>query len=645
MFDDPRSNDSRDRDEGRDRDSHDRDVDPRDVFMEGLDLPRGLERELVHDRDREYSLRGSESRALSVVGAFRVVSSRDLLDHHDRPADPRTGDLRHLREQGLIRTVPLHGHRDVAVVLTDRGRDLLESHRRDRDGGHDHSQEFYAELKKAREVEHDVQVYRAYEREAEQLQERGARIERVVLDYELKRDYQQFLQERNRGRADSDGRPDRDASEIADWAREHDLPYFDGHVHFPDARIEYEDAGRPLGSPGRRGRDAPLPWCARRCREPVGLFNIPRVERANRRLSLRSRCRRGAVPMTAEDRVRAIVDFGFTERQARFLVTVMLHSGVCLLRQYTGFAGIVHGQKTRKFFHKLVSRRYATVYPCRHNRGRVYHVHHKSLYRAIGETDSRHRRPMSAARVVDALTLLDAVLASPQLVWLATEEEKHVHLSSLAGITTDKLPHLTIAEGASNDVRMFPDKVPVGIDMNGRWVFVYLVTHDRQEDFYLFLHRHAALFSTLPAWTLRLVFPPPFGCLEPQYRNDFRYALATRRSNSGLVDDLRWYFKQRRAHGLEGTAIQDEERYYELKECLRATHYQVLYRRWLTEGEAALEVVSSEATADAIERGSGRVESYVLPFSYRHLTPLVGIARRSAGEADASAEHVSDTVR
>lgn len=240
MFDDPRD-DSRDRDDGRDRDSRDRDVDPRDVFMEGLDLPRGLERELVHERDREYSLRGSESRTLSVVGAFRVVSSRDLLDHHDRPADPRTGDLRHLREQGLIRTVPLHGHREVAVVLTDRGRDLLESHRRDRDGGHDHRQEFYAELKKAREVEHDVQVYRAYGREAERLQERGARIERVVLDYELKRKYQQFLQERNRGRADSDGRPDRDESEIEDWAREHDLPYFDGHVHFPDARIEYEE--------------------------------------------------------------------------------------------------------------------------------------------------------------------------------------------------------------------------------------------------------------------------------------------------------------------------------------------------------------------------------------------------------------------
>ena len=90
-------------------------VDPRDVFTRHLNLPRGLERELVHDRDREYTLRGSESRTLATVGAFRVVSSRDLRDHHDRPADPRSGDLRHLREQGLVEITRIPGSRDHAV--------------------------------------------------------------------------------------------------------------------------------------------------------------------------------------------------------------------------------------------------------------------------------------------------------------------------------------------------------------------------------------------------------------------------------------------------------------------------------------------------------------------------------------------------
>jgi hypothetical protein len=232
MFDDPRSDGTRDRDDWREREH----TDPRDVFTEGVNLPRGLQREYVRDRGHQYEIRGSEARTLASVGAFRVVLSRDLHDHNGQPCDPRKGDLRSLREQGLIRTVQLDGRKDVVVVLTKRGRDLLDSHR---DREKDRGQTFYADLKKPREIEHDAQVFRAYLREAERLEERGARIERVVLDYELKRDFQRFLQERNRGRADSDGRPDRSPEEIAEWAREHDLPYFDGHVHFPDFRIEY----------------------------------------------------------------------------------------------------------------------------------------------------------------------------------------------------------------------------------------------------------------------------------------------------------------------------------------------------------------------------------------------------------------------
>lgn len=55
----------------RDRDVRDRGNDPRDAFRRHLDLPRGRDREIVHDaRGREYTLRGSESRSLSTVGAL-----------------------------------------------------------------------------------------------------------------------------------------------------------------------------------------------------------------------------------------------------------------------------------------------------------------------------------------------------------------------------------------------------------------------------------------------------------------------------------------------------------------------------------------------------------------------------------------------
>jgi hypothetical protein len=217
----------------------DRGADPREPFTRHLDLPRGQEREVVRDRDRAYTLRGSETRTLATVGAFRVVSSRDLRDHRDRPLSPRSGDLRHLRDQGLVETARVPGSREHAVALTKAGRGLLERHR-DRTPGD--RQTVWDGLKREREREHDIQVYRAYERDAERLAERGAHVDRVVLDHELKRDYQTWLHQRDREHEDYDGHPDRTDEEIRDWARDHDLPYFDDEVHFPDLRIEYREA-------------------------------------------------------------------------------------------------------------------------------------------------------------------------------------------------------------------------------------------------------------------------------------------------------------------------------------------------------------------------------------------------------------------
>ena len=235
---DERSLDPRDREreESRDRDR----VDPRDVFQQGLALPRGREREHVYlDGDR-YDLRGSEVRTLATIGAFRVVPVDELRDDRGRDGDLSRGDLERLRSAGLIRVVApfdRDGERTTLVTLTDRGRELLEEYRTPE---YEPRQSFYAGDIRDRELSHDAQVYAAYRQAAEHLMEHEVHIHRIVLEHELRREYQQFLQERNRDRPDSDGRPGRDQREIEAWAREHDLPYFDDRVHFPDARIEYE---------------------------------------------------------------------------------------------------------------------------------------------------------------------------------------------------------------------------------------------------------------------------------------------------------------------------------------------------------------------------------------------------------------------
>jgi hypothetical protein len=80
------------------------------VFTRDLDLPRGPNRERVWFREHSVLLRGSESRALATTGAFRVVHADDLRDSRGQAYDPRSGELRHLREQKLVRTIPI---RDV----------------------------------------------------------------------------------------------------------------------------------------------------------------------------------------------------------------------------------------------------------------------------------------------------------------------------------------------------------------------------------------------------------------------------------------------------------------------------------------------------------------------------------------------------
>lgn len=138
--------------------------------------------------------------------------------------------------------------------------------------------------------------------------------------------------------------------------------------------------------------------------------------------------------MTFDERVRAVAKKGFIERQARFLTTVMLHAGLCVPRQYARFCGIVHGEKTRKFFAKFVRLRYASIYDCRHNRARVYHLNRRALFATIGEADSRLRKPVTLNHAIHRLMVLDAIVEDPDMVWLGTAEEKALHLTTLLRI-------------------------------------------------------------------------------------------------------------------------------------------------------------------------------------------------------------------
>jgi hypothetical protein len=205
-----------------------------DLPMNGLTLPRGEEREAVELRDREYALSGAETRALATVGAFRVVVSEDFT-LRTQSRDTSHSTWRHLSEQGLLtrETLTGRGGSRHVMALTREGKALLDVHREPRKDGR--RQEYYAGVVKPRELSHDAQLYRVYRAEATRIEREGGRVTRVVLDYELKRDYQKFLNRKDRPET-GDVRDDRQA-----FAQANDLSIIRGHLELPDLRIEYED--------------------------------------------------------------------------------------------------------------------------------------------------------------------------------------------------------------------------------------------------------------------------------------------------------------------------------------------------------------------------------------------------------------------
>ncbi len=185
-------------------------------------------------------LRPEEKALLREAGRFRVVRTADLREVlYNGKGRPLENDLRYLRDKGLVETAHINLRRDgrrrtiervEVVTLTKEGRSLLVHQ-----GDLPCDQKIYAGLVKPREVEHDSQIYRAYRKEAEKIADKGGTNLRVRLDFEIKADVQKAIYvERKAG-------PQRDMAEIKEQvAKQFELPFVDGGIQIPDARIEYD---------------------------------------------------------------------------------------------------------------------------------------------------------------------------------------------------------------------------------------------------------------------------------------------------------------------------------------------------------------------------------------------------------------------
>jgi hypothetical protein len=202
--------------------------------------PRRMQRDRIPPQTIGMQLRPEEKQLLLEVGRFRVVRVEDLnRTIYNGKSRLLENDLKYLREKGLVQTRHINLRRDQkrrtierveVVTLTRPGRDQLI-----RQGELHADQKVYAELVKPREVEHDSQIYRAYLKEAQRIEQNGGSNLRVQLDFELKSQVQQAIYVARKAA------PECDLSEIKQQvAQQLELPLVNDTIQIPDARIQYD---------------------------------------------------------------------------------------------------------------------------------------------------------------------------------------------------------------------------------------------------------------------------------------------------------------------------------------------------------------------------------------------------------------------
>jgi hypothetical protein len=328
--------------------------------------------------------------------------------------------------------------------------------------------------------------------------------------------------------------------------------------------------------------------------------------------------------------VRVLVPFGFTELQARFLATVMLHSGVFVGRQYAAFAGITHGQKVHDFIDKLLVRKLVTPIELgTTGRTRIFHVHYKPLYAAIGEPDNRNRRRVTADRAIERLMILDGVLADRSFTWLGCEREKRRYFKQhLADrLRDDEYPRLVFGKRPNVTVRYFPDKLPIGYDRDHRrHVFMYLARSPSPMDFRVFILRHLELLNALGFWKVRVLFPRSLAGSMEAYRKA-AHEFLTKPLTPAETEELIWFFRQPELSPL-AVSGSDGARVQAARRAFRSPRFAAIRRHWITEGNRAVFLAASPVARDTLDRRRASVECLELPHAYEQLFVLARKAAR-----------------
>ena len=162
-----------------------------------------------------------------------------------------------------------------------------------------------------------------------------------------------------------------------------------------------------------------------------------------------------------------ILDYGYLEREARFLALVAMHSGHFVSAQYCRFAGLARGAQLNNFIAKALGRGHLREYEYGPGRRR-YHLFARPFYKRLGIPCSNRRRDISITGINTRIWGLDFVIDNPQLEFFADDRSKLDFFRGL-GMPKEILParEFVSLKHSSSTPNYFPDRFPrIGVSVS-----------------------------------------------------------------------------------------------------------------------------------------------------------------------------------
>ena len=224
--------------------------------------------------------------------------------------------------------------------------------------------------------------------------------------------------------------------------------------------------------------------------------------------------------MTTAERVSAVADYGFSERQARFLVLVMRHAGLCVeaaVRRPSPGSRTAVRSATRFSPSSSAADSPSQADCIQTARTSITSTTNRSITPSANLI-RRYRRAVPARAAAERLMRLDAALMSADVEWLTTRAEKLAWLrTTAASESRDRREGLPVPPDPAVAGQL-PGTFPIALDPRGpscSWC-TSRQSHGRTTSGPSCLATRRR-FGSPKSWTLRVVFPPALRRALPAY--------------------------------------------------------------------------------------------------------------------------------